>query len=344
MNEKYFNEIDIEDKFFDSLKYDYPGFENWFRRKYNQKAYVQYDNNGKIMGFLYLKSEKDIVADVQPTIFANTILKVGTFKIDAHGTRLGERFVKIIFDTAVNENADLCYVTIFPKHFGLINLLKQFGFYEYGKKGDEINCEKVFVKDMRKISGNISIDYPLVKATGVNKYLLSIYPKYHSIMFTDSILKTESAEIIKDVSYGNSIHKIYVCRMDVEILKRGDILVLYRTSDFNKIAEYSSVVTSICVVEEVKNQGAFTSFNDFFQYACQYSVFDKKDLLYWYNKGGCKIIKFTYNIALKNRLTRHSLIEKVGLDRKGYWGFFKLNDSQFDSIVELGGVNRNIIY
>ncbi len=42
------------------------------------------------------------------------------------------------------------------------------------KKGDEINCEKVFVKDMRKISGNISIDYPLVKATGVNKYLLSI--------------------------------------------------------------------------------------------------------------------------------------------------------------------------
>lgn len=40
--------------------------------------------------------------------------------------------------------------------------------------------------------------------------------------------------------------------MDVEILKRGDILVLYRTSDFNKIAEYSSVVTSICVVEEVK--------------------------------------------------------------------------------------------
>ena len=48
MNEKYFNEIGIEDEFFDSLKYDYPGFENWFRRKYNQKAYVQYDNNGKI--------------------------------------------------------------------------------------------------------------------------------------------------------------------------------------------------------------------------------------------------------------------------------------------------------
>lgn len=46
----------------------------------------------------------------------------------------------------------------------------------------------------------------------------------------------------------------------------------------------------------------------------------------------------------KNRLTRHSLIEKVGLDRKEYWGFFKINDSQFDSIVELGGVNRNIIY
>ena len=48
-------------------------------------------------------------------------------------------------------------------------------------------------------------------------------------MFPDSILVTEDKSIITDVSYKNSIHKIYVCRMDgIEYLKQGDILVLYR--------------------------------------------------------------------------------------------------------------------
>ncbi len=37
MNEKYFNEIGIEDEFFDSLKYDYPGFENWFVENITKK-------------------------------------------------------------------------------------------------------------------------------------------------------------------------------------------------------------------------------------------------------------------------------------------------------------------
>ena len=42
-------------------------------------------------------------------------------------------------------------------------------------------------------------------------------------------------------------------------------------------AEYSSVVTSICVVEDVKTQGEFGSFDEFYNYASKYSVFDKKE-------------------------------------------------------------------
>lgn len=343
MNKKVFNEIDINDEFFNSLKSDYPEFKNWYNKKSNQEAYVQYDEQGKILGFLYLKIERGVVDDVQPKIVANKILKVGTFKINSHGTRLGERFIKVILDTAVSENTDICYVTIYPKHKGLIKLIQQFGFVEYGQKGDSGNPEKVFVKNMRKIFGNINFDYPLVSTANVNKYILSIRPQYHSIMFTDSILRTENRKIIKDVSYGNSIHKIYVCRMDVEILNHGDIIVLYRTAEPGKLAEYSAVATSICVVEEVRKQSDFVSFNDFFKYANQYSVFDRKDLLYWYNKGGCKTIKFTYNIALKKRITRHDLIEKIGLDRNEYWGFLKITDLQFDSIVRFGNINKNII-
>lgn len=332
-----FSEIDLNDSFFQSLRDDYPGFDEWFARKRDQIAFVQFDDGGNVVGFLYLKKEEGSVDDVSPEIHAQKILKVGTFKINAHGTKLGEQFIRVILDAAIKESADVCYVTIFEKHDSLIKLVEQFGFELYGTKGTGKNQENVYLKDMKRIRGDVCKDFPLVSINCGKKYLLSIYPKYHSVMFPDSILKTEKRDIITDVSYTNSIHKIYVCTMEgVEMLRKGDIVVLYRTAEEGKSAEYSSVATSVCVVEEVKLQREFASFDSFYQYASQYSVFDKADLRHWYNRGGCKAIKMTYNIALDKRITRHDLIEDIGLDRNAYWGFFQLTNEQFLGIVNWG--------
>lgn len=301
---KKFREVNLDDEFFDSLKKDYPTFDNWFISHLESDAFVLYDEQGKIQGFLHLKEEKDIVDDVRPVIQADKILKVATFKVDAHGTKMGEQFIKIIMDYAVNEDMDLCYVTIFPKHKKLIELVQAFGFEEYGEKGSVLYPEKVFVKNMHKM--------------------------------------TENRNIITDISHTNSIHKIYVCTMGVDILKYGDIIVLYRTAEQGRSAEYSAVATSICIVEEIRPQSEFKSFNEFFVYANQYSVFDRNDLRYWYNRGGCKAIKMTYNAAMEKRIVRHDLIEKIGMDREAYWGFMQITDRQFDDIIEESKVNKNI--
>ena len=95
---KVFKDIDINDKFFDSLKEDYCTFNNWFSNKKFEDAFVSYDDDGRIQGFLYLKIEKGCIDDVNPVIEAERILKIGTFKINAHGTKLGEQFIKIIMD------------------------------------------------------------------------------------------------------------------------------------------------------------------------------------------------------------------------------------------------------
>ena len=113
-----FEEINLQDPFFQSLRADYPGFDDWFKRKSNQNAFVQYIDE-KLVGFLYLKIEKMYVEDVVPPIYADKILKVGTFKIDAHGTKMGEQFIKIIMDCALCEKVDVCYVTIYEKHKSL---------------------------------------------------------------------------------------------------------------------------------------------------------------------------------------------------------------------------------
>lgn len=343
---KTFGEVDLKDSFFDSLRTDYPGFDDWFIRKSekNQDAFVQYDDDRNLRGFLYFKTEKNLVEDVKPVIYANKILKVGTFKIEAHGTKMGEQFIKLILDYAVNENVDVCYVTIYEKHKSLIDLIQQFGFELYGTKGENEYEEQVYIKNMAKITGDITKDFPIVAAKSAKKYLLSIYPKYHSVMFPDSILTTENKNIITDVSYTNSIHKVYVCSMDqVEELKRGDIVVIYRTAEYGRTAEYSAVATSICVVEDVKKQTEFDSFEEFYKYASKYSVFERSDLQYWHRRGNCKAIKMTYNAAMKKRIVRHDLIEKIGLNRNQYWGFFELTDEQFNNIVYRGEINSKFI-
>lgn len=340
---KPFNEIDIEDPFFDSLSEDYEGFKDWFERKSEAgtEAYVQYID-GALKAFLYLKDESDTpLEDVTPPRPACRRLKVGTFKVDPHNTRLGERFVKKIMDKGIVDNYDEIYLTIFPKHEGLINLLMRYGFKKEGTKGGEI----VMVKDLKNLSGDILLDYPLVDITNSRKFLLAIKPEYHTKMFPDSILRNEDLyDLIKDVSYTNGIHKIYISSMEgTKVLRRGDIIVIYRTSDGNGPAMYRSVVTSVCQVEEVKTKSDFAGLEEFIDYTNKYSIFDGEVLNNWFKyKPNFSVIKMTYNIALNKRVIRKCLIEELGITAP-YWGFFKLTDDQFEAILKKGEVNENLI-
>lgn len=341
---KQFADIDLNDTFFNTLREDYPGFEAWFDKKSkdNSEAYVQYTNNN-LQAFLYLKDESgEELTDVTPIRPACNRLKVGTFKIDAHNTKLGERFVKKIMDTALYKEADEIYVTIYPKHEGLIRILQRYGFNEEGKKGEEL----VLVKNMKTITGDILKDYPLLTTTDKRKFLLSIYPMYHTKMFPDSILRNEERqkyELVKDVSYTNSIHKIYLCFMpDTVQLQRGDIVTIYRTKDDKGPARYRSVITSVCQIEEVKTNKDFANVKDFLEYTNYYSIFNPEELKQWYQQKNCYILKMTYNIALTKRVTNGYLVDKLKMSPK-YWGFFQLTDEQFDAILKEGEVDESVI-
>lgn len=337
-----FSEINLDNRFFDSLKSDYLGFEDWFNRKSSNgsKAYVQYADN-ELQAFLYLKNESgESLDDVIPVRPACRRLKVGTFKIDAHNTRLGERFVKKIMDAALYMDAEEVYVTIFPKHEGLIRLLQQYGFNEEGKKEDEL----VLVKDMKHLTDDLLKNYPLLSTKENRKFALSIYPKYHTRMFPDSILNNEEQyELIRDVSYTNSIHKIYLCSMySAAQLCRGDLLAIYRTTDWKGPAHFRSVITSVCQVEEVKCRKDFGSYDEFVKYTNYYSIFNNEELKQIFDSHNCIVIKMTYNIALTKRVTKQYMVESLGITPQ-YWGFFQLTDDQFDGILKEGGVNESII-
>lgn len=348
LKKQKFNEINFSDPFFNSLKMDYShGFVDWWHKKCNsnEEAFVLY-NNDDIEGFLYLKSEFD-PDDVVPPLQGH-FLKVGTFKFNSAGTLRGERFIKKIIDTFINLNLDGIYVTIFEKHDYLIKLFKRYGFNPYGTKASANGTEVVLIKSPL-FTGSIEQDYPYLN-TKVDKFLLAIHPKYHTQLFPDSILKTESTSIVQDISHSNSIHKIYISKIhDLYKIKQGDLIVFYRTTEEGKFAEYSAVATSICTVEDICTVSSFKNEDDYLNYCSKFSVYNETELREIYKNSSWRtekpyyIIKFLYNIALPKRVIRKSLIENVGIDRSAYWGFIPLSEQQFKQIFKLGNVNESFI-
>lgn len=341
---KQFKDINLEDTFFDSLKADYTKFEGWFNGKANDYAYIQ-TNNDNIEGFLYLKVEDYPIEDVIPDIVCDKAVKIGTMKIKPHGTRLGERFIKKSLDYAIKNGISHIYVTVFEKHEALIALYEKYGFKLHGKKVSGDGTELVYLKNLDEVSCENLLNYPKIDINS-DTYLMSIYPKYHTRLFPDSILSTENFDIVKDVSHTNSIEKIYICKMrDASILKKGDNIIIYRTGDGKGPAKFRAVVTSICVVEDVKRCSEFSDFDSYKAYCKNYSIFSDEELRGVYNdsRNDCITIKMSYNVSLTKKIIRKDLIEDIGMIENQYWGFFCVTKRQLEKVLEKGMVNDNYL-
>lgn len=344
---KKFGEINLQDSFFDSLRQDYQGFDEWYNKKalQEEKTYVLYEQN-QLVCFLYLKEENPVDnSNIIPPLDTTKLwIKVGTFKVIPHRTKLGERLIKRIFDFTISKNIFNIYLTIFHEYKALIDLLKKYGFYEWGKKGGELVLVKNIATKTNEMKQDICLDFPSINTKNANKYILSIYPQYHTGMFSDSMLKTERFDILKDVSESNSIHKVYITKIQgIENLKKGDLLVIYRTKD-NKSsnANYSSVATSLCVVEEYKYIDEFTE-EEFIKYCKPHNIFTEEELkMYYKNKQYPKIIKMTYNISFNKRVILDILRKILGKE-PNYWGFVPINNNELQQILKTGEVNESII-
>ena len=197
--------------------------------------------------------------------------------------------------------------------------------------------QSLIFKEVRK-------NYPLLDSRKVRFYLLAIKPEWHSQLFPDSILKTEPYDILSDISHTNSISKTYICSMEgVEELKSRDILVIYRMSDGQGPAEYRSVATSVCVVEDVRDKASFRDIKEFLDYTKPFSVFKETELNPWWQKNKMFVVKMLYHAALTKKVIRKTLAEDVGLNREAYWGFMSLTQEQFLKISDLGGVDGRLI-
>jgi hypothetical protein len=233
VKKELFGNIDLADNFFDSLKEDYHGFEKWFNGKADELAYIC-KTDESIMAFLYLKleTESEDYSDISPVFSRKRRLKVGTFKVTLNGFKLGERFLKIIFDNAVRAKVDEIYVTIFDKRIEqqrLINLLEDYGFYKYGFKDGPSGKELVYVRDFSRRADIITpkLTYPFISGSS-NVFLVPIYPDYHTELFPDSILRTESPDSFEENEpQRNAIVRFICLDHGKRDLVSGDIILFF---------------------------------------------------------------------------------------------------------------------
>ena len=331
-----FGKIDLNDTFFDSLKEDYVGFDKWFIKKYDEEAYITINsNNGMLLSFLYLKveDENENYSNINPLFSPKRRLKIGTFKVISNGFRLGERFVKIIFDNALKNHVQEIYVTIYdkrPEQRRLIDLLEQWGFVLWGTKGEG---ELVYVRDFSPKFDieNLKACFPYI-SKGKNAYIVPIYPEYHTELLPDSILNTESPEeFIEDFPHRNCINKVYVSRAMEPYPGVGDILVFYRTGGY-----YKSVVTTIGEVLEVKTD--FLDENDFILYCRKKSVYPEQALreMWRYSTRKPFVVNFLYTYSFPHRINMKELIDLKVLTgiNDAPRGFKPITKEQFEIILK----------
>jgi predicted nucleic acid-binding protein len=343
----YFGRIDLNDPFFDSLKEDYPEFQKWFNSKSQEEVYICRTDEG-ISAFLYLKVEdaREPYPEIVPPFPRKKRLKIGTFKTALNRHMIGERLLKIIFDNAINNQVDEIYVTTFKERLTqqwLIKLLQEYGFAFHGRKHNEFGDEAVYVRDMtrRFDSNHPKLTYPYISRKS-RSFIVSIYPEYHTNLFPDSILRTESPQdFIENEPFRNAISKAFISRSYRRDLVSGDLIVFYRTGGI-----YKSVVTTIGIVENVVAN--ITTASDFRRLCKARSVFSNQELLDQWNYSKSNrpfIVNFLYAYSFPKRINLKRLIE-IGVIQdvqSAPRGFELLSPQSFELILKETKTDERII-
>jgi hypothetical protein len=293
---------------------------------------------GQLLGFLYLKTENkdENYTDIAPIFHPKRRLKVGTFKVVATGFRLGERFIKIIFDNAIERNVDEVYVTLFedrPELETLATLFSRWGFQKYGVKTS--TGETVLIKQMKQYIADLTPrqNYPNI-VYGREKFILPIFPQYHTSLFPDSILRNENEnDFLAKTPYRYALQKVYISFAPERNIHPGDIFLIYRNGT-PRNAGYTAVLTSVAIVDEAISN--FASKEEYMSNVQNRSVFTNDELEGFWRKYGSNqiVLKFIFVKSLTKRPILKFLWDNdIITFPNGPRPFTRISDDQFNMIL-----------
>lgn len=219
----------------------------------------------------------------------------------------------------------------------LIFLLEQYGFKHFGFKSSPSGEEQVYVRDFSKNAdeSHPKLTFPWLSATS-NVYIVPIKPAYHTELFPDSILHTESADdFVESQPYRNAISKSYISHSHNRNLYSGDIIVFYRAGGIHK-----GVATTIGIVESIVKD--IQNVEQLMWICRKRTVLSNKELEEFWNKDSRNrpfVINFLYAFSFVKRINLKQMLNEAILpDMAVLKTVSNLEREAFAQLIKLAGI------
>ncbi len=344
---KKLSELDINDSFFNSLKEDYPEFEEWYNKKANEgkQAFAYIDDNG-IGAFVMLK-----VGECEEIPLANQILpkcsrlKISTLKLSdrVEGNRLGEGAIGIALWNWLESDDEEIYVTVFDKHRKLIEMLQKFGFELAGYNSRN---EGVYIRSKNAINFMTPYtSFPFINKETRAFAMLPIEAEWHDKIFPYSELKNTKQDT-EEFAAANGMTKTYIgFSYSIPAYSPGMPIMIYRISEEQKT--FKSVVTSYGTIvrfEIIKqNWDYIKSFDEYVKLVGNKSVFTYNKIKEFYEKQkNVFVLELVYNHAFGEGCNvNHYTLNSCGIweNIHPYQAIYSMND--FRAILSLAKQDEN---
>lgn len=237
--------LDPSQPIFESLREDYPGFDDWLRKVASQRTsrrtWVVVDSRGHYRAIAIVKLD-----DGHPTIPGTRATKLSTFKVDAgsEGEKLGELLLKTVLNWAHRHRVDKLFVTVLDDESKqpLLHFLDAFGFVHIGstaKNEHELILMKHFFED--NLESHSPLEYhvlhgpPAILGTAPI-YVVPIIPQWYEGLFPDAPSVGPHGQTtlgglpVDSKPFGNALRKAYLSNANTKGLPPGSTLLFYRSA------------------------------------------------------------------------------------------------------------------
>lgn len=335
--------IDLNAEFFDSLRNDYPRFDDWFKdaAREGRSAWAVYDD-GNLGAIAIYKEERDPIVTNDNRALPGKVLKIATFKVgeNIRGRKIGELLLKCAFRYASSNDFEHIYLTMqIGKQDFLKDLCMDFGFNYSG----EYDQDQVFVKSHPCVPPPGLFPpleyhkrfYPHFRCDEeVQKFIVPIRPEFHRILFPDiqrQLTLFGPAHVLDEsptASAGNAIKQAYLCYARIQNINPGDILIFYRSQD-------EMALTTIGIVESVHD---FDDPNKILELVSKRSVYTYEEIQKMAEQR-TKVILFRTSVHLPKMITRDWLSEELGI-LSPIQTIRKITAKSFKEIANESGINN----
>lgn len=238
---------------FDSLRVDYPDFDEWWLSKAvpGDRDVALIGEAASPIGIAVLKPEDDHPYDI-----SEPALKICTFKVSgAHQqVKHGEALLRACIDYARKAARPVVYVEVLPDKSDLLGWFSGFGFRNIDGAAAPIG-QVVVRKDLKPPPSKGPLA-PLLHAIAYGPgslrieraYAVPIRNHWHHLLFPDADLQGDLFPGLDGC--GNAIRKAYLSRAQTRQINAGDTLVFLRTGNGESRLSTVGVVEQTLVTKD----------------------------------------------------------------------------------------------